>query len=1175
MKTSISDALLLDDIDTTLNIDTSIRDDFPNFIARMMAIDYAELLELEYYENECIKMLHAIYDKVLCNNAFIFSYLGYCHYYLAKIHLRRAHFERKEWLILQATTLLNVAISDFELYIQAMNEDKFWWDCTIECNSDNAECEKHIEEWKKGHKTGDLLFIYFSESRFWRAVYICDDDSKIAEYDMENNQDIFLELDRLRNMIISEEDFNIIFNNSSLFATHVNNFGCDVNTRNLFCFRSRIFIEDKIKTLLWQSENEFLKLLYSDRLQDQDIFLRNSGKYKQDLCELRESTDRDIEILLKSNCILNIESIFNNISSGENSLKKILSEMFKDAILVLGKAPCDYAIIVLGSLARNEATTYSDIEFAILIKDHGPIVNYKNKSYFKKLTYLVMNKLINLGETTERMMDIRLVDWMQESMSSISKGVSPDGQMVSGCHTPLGNSRHVDNDIDKINRDINLTEAEKIIRRSDVDETRFELIGTPIELARYHNDDWYERKPALCTVLFSVDEVRVLDDSNKNSLSLIEQYKVEVRKILNLELLNLNQPVRKSRAIEQLNQSLERFRFEGGRFTRNKHIYNAKYDLYRFITMLIDHLAQLFDIIVLSTFDRIRKLFGKGGQLENLGQEKFLLELNSEVLLVRLISYQNANYRSDDISDESIKIQFSNLFMKFRWFEVMIFDWIKSNFHNDVFQNYNFVPSIYGLFEINRLTYNNYGTVSIGRELDADSPVLLIMQADAFFALGDYSSSIKALETASTLSPSRECQCQLLRSYALAYYERGENENAKIKIEQCVELQKQVYGANDKQLLYTKNIMANISAALGDKDEAIAIYLDILSKYDGIVDSMIKLKVQNELALAYLISGSNISEVDRLCNTLLRGFQNRLGEYHPDLIPLYYLLSKYYLYKKDCTTAAMYFKFLLGIYSMFDLEFLIKSRKVVKSLIDDMFSLMLNYNAEQVLTLDLNLLSNFCSNMRFSIYVVRNFLMYDEFMQCCKIIPTLIQAHNILCEEISKRFDSLSNIQFVNCEYQLALKSQIRAFIQLKNIISEVSFFKRTDVSAATFQDITPNSSIMDDNKVSQEEGLSVIEKTSICLYKIGIISICLGNVDKAESIYIRRSIDLGLKNTNKSFICNLLLMHIRILNDNHNVDSTHHISIIRKIMKSHEVNDEILTIQLSSFESSDFQFGI
>lgn len=161
---------------------------------------------------------------------------------------------------------------------------------------------------------------------------------------------------------------------------------------------------------------------------------------------------------------------------------------------------CVYSIITLGSLAREEATPYSDFEWAILIE------NPKHKDYFRRLSELLWIKIINLGETTARMMDIIELDWFPESESPCKKGFSFDGQMLSGCHTPLGNCHHTANKISAIEQNNVLSRQEKDIEIEKIKRGEYELIGTPEKLAQFQTSLW-ETKRGFCTVLSTVAPV--------------------------------------------------------------------------------------------------------------------------------------------------------------------------------------------------------------------------------------------------------------------------------------------------------------------------------------------------------------------------------------------------------------------------------------------------------------------------------------------------------------------------------------------------------------------------------------------------------------------------------------------------------------------------------------------
>ena len=66
-------------------------------------------------------------------------------------------------------------------------------------------------------------------------------------------------------------------------------------------------------------------------------------------------------------------------------VKQFLASIIDECLELLGTPPCDYEVIVFGSLARNETTPYSDFEWAILTSSEEE----ECKVYFRHLTNLV------------------------------------------------------------------------------------------------------------------------------------------------------------------------------------------------------------------------------------------------------------------------------------------------------------------------------------------------------------------------------------------------------------------------------------------------------------------------------------------------------------------------------------------------------------------------------------------------------------------------------------------------------------------------------------------------------------------------------------------------------------------------------------------------------------------
>ena len=52
-------------------------------------------------------------------------------------------------------------------------------------------------------------------------------------------------------------------------------------------------------------------------------------------------------------------------------MRNFTAQLIEQCMKILGDPPCGYAIIGLGSMSREEMTPYSDLEFAILIKEEG------------------------------------------------------------------------------------------------------------------------------------------------------------------------------------------------------------------------------------------------------------------------------------------------------------------------------------------------------------------------------------------------------------------------------------------------------------------------------------------------------------------------------------------------------------------------------------------------------------------------------------------------------------------------------------------------------------------------------------------------------------------------------------------------------------------------------------
>ncbi|XP_019646298.1 PREDICTED: uncharacterized protein LOC109486835 [Branchiostoma belcheri] len=134
-----------------------------------------------------------------------------------------------------------------------------------------------------------------------------------------------------------------------------------------------------------------------------------------------------------------IRALYQQIS---REMKAFVSDLIQECFLVLGPPPCNYAAIGLGSLAREEMTPYSDLEFAVLLEERERLDN--EKAYFRSMTYLLHLKVLNLGETILPSMCIEeLSDYNDMSKEQFYDSVTPHGFSFDGCmpwasKTPLG-----------------------------------------------------------------------------------------------------------------------------------------------------------------------------------------------------------------------------------------------------------------------------------------------------------------------------------------------------------------------------------------------------------------------------------------------------------------------------------------------------------------------------------------------------------------------------------------------------------------------------------------------------------------------------------------------------------------------------------------------------------------
>lgn len=450
--------------------------------------------------------------------------------------------------------------------------------------------------------------------------------------------------------------------------------------------------------LIKSNNKEYKNELISKIKEIEDSFLQSIGiidkakvsTYDSDI--VHQKTLKEIRAKLKSNIkshniqnindnqiVYKIENIQNIYSDVTKEIQGFILELIGECKTVLGDPPCNYAIIALGSLAREEMTPYSDFEWAILIEDKGKKKNKKYEKYFKNLTNLLHIKVLNLGETIIPSMEIDALKNYYDATST--RGFCFDGLMNHACKWPLGNMH------------------------SNVEENKkFKLIDTPEKIvSKYINKDSFDKNRGLFSVL---SNTRLIEGNDQIYQDFINKRQVALDQDINNGLENPCK-LREYAALEFLRANVISYLPKVGKLIENqqngiKRIYPVKNDLYRLPHLVLDGLALYYNLNFASSWDRISEL----GKLQLNGNSvffnertvKYFRESFDEIASLRLNHYLNANSQRDEIeletSNENEKI------LKLYEFHIYLNDAAYDFALNDKKESFNTLPNEHHLTRI-------------------------------------------------------------------------------------------------------------------------------------------------------------------------------------------------------------------------------------------------------------------------------------------------------------------------------------------------------------------------------------------------------------------------------------------------------------------------------------------
>nr|WP_166158107.1 tetratricopeptide repeat protein [Neochlamydia sp. AcF84]NGY95900.1 hypothetical protein [Neochlamydia sp. AcF84] len=347
-----------------------------------------------------------------------------------------------------------------------------------------------------------------------------------------------------------------------------------------------------------------VEILLSKACKGEDVNVPKTKKQfennRKGLKKFRDEIEEKIQTLSSDPSPAEVQELFGEIAQ---QIKILFRNLAIQVFDTLGPTPCEYAMIGFGSLAREEMTPYSDLEFGILMQEDTG----ENREYFKCFTTLLHLKIINLGETILPALDIPCIRKANFFDSVTPRGFAFDGEGVQGkgCKTPFGNRQ------------------------------TFELIQTPEKMAQYISKNekghwWHEKEPHLPMELLNFTHLLGNDELTKT-------YNKNIQEMLNLSYqgsLDLRQYLAKQHLVQE---DMKNFDPDIDNLRKQGMLFQVKNDFYRFPHLALDRLALFKKIEASDTFTRIDRL-NKIGIIMEAAKDK-LRDWMSIALFMRLKTY--------------------------------------------------------------------------------------------------------------------------------------------------------------------------------------------------------------------------------------------------------------------------------------------------------------------------------------------------------------------------------------------------------------------------------------------------------------------------------------------------------------------------------------------------------
>ncbi|CAB4039684.1 tetratricopeptide repeat 28-like, partial [Paramuricea clavata] len=336
--------------------------------------------------------------------------------------------------------------------------------------------------------------------------------------------------------------------------------------------------------------------------------------------ERNRTVNMDVEVKFT----VAVEELYRLISV---DMKEFMKKILCQSIEKFGSPPCAFALVGLGSLARQEMTPFSDFEFIFLIETDTEEI----RSYFRKLTYYMHIRVLNLQETLIPSLGLKhLNDTYRESKKDNwfweegPRGISFDGAFSFASKTPLGR------------------------KPTKQKNWAVEFIKSPKQMAEFQEEDvmlkeGYHVASILRQVVFVAGEASLAKEYKKE-MDLILQGKSESQADSTHGTMKMIQ----KQTQKMLAKDVEKYAPENDTINNEGMLWHVKKEIYRLTSLILDATSCLYDIKTDSSWEIIQQMKLKG-LLGDQAAHNLSLALSIGTYL-RLKAYMNNKSQAENIT---------------------------------------------------------------------------------------------------------------------------------------------------------------------------------------------------------------------------------------------------------------------------------------------------------------------------------------------------------------------------------------------------------------------------------------------------------------------------------------------------------------------------------------------